>query len=364
MITAPGARSAPALLAAWLLAQGALGCHSPAPPAGSQSTTAPTARITAAPAATPPSAAAEPGGAPGPRSSSEPRAASGSPQPSGFALAVTVDDLPWVGRTRLPETRAEATTRLVGAFRQHAVPAVGFVTCDSVRIEPAVLDRWVEAGLELGNHTARHRDLDGSAISAWLGDVDRCHAELEHRLGKPPRFFRHPYLHYGATLERKHAAEQHILGMGYRLGHVTIVSHDWLFAAAYGESVRHKTTAEADAVVDELVAHVLEATRRARAESRTRFGREIAQVLLLHANLLLADDADRLLAALAQEGARFVTLGEALDDPVYALPDRYLGPHTFAWLDRIAPPPEGEPPWDAQQDRLLTARYRWALPRE
>jgi hypothetical protein len=51
--------------------------------------------------------------------------------------------------------------------------------------------------------------------------------------------------------------------------------------------------------------------------------REVAQVLLLHVGLADAETLDALLTAYEKEGARWVTLQQALADPVYAFdPDQ------------------------------------------
>lgn len=70
--------------------------------------------------------------------------------------------------------------------------------------------------------------------------------------------------------------------------------------------------------------------------SRELLGREPAQILLLHANALNAAYLDELAGMLAGRGYRFVTLDEALADPAYALPDRYVGPRGPSWLERWA----------------------------
>jgi hypothetical protein len=54
-------------------------------------------------------------------------------------------------------------------------------------------------------------------------------------------------------------------------------------------------------------------------------GRQIRQVLLLHANTLNADRFDALAEALVRRGYRFVTLTHALEDPAYCLPDVFVG---------------------------------------
>ena len=50
-------------------------------------------------------------------------------------------------------------------------------------------------------------------------------------------------------------------------------------------------------------------------ESKALFGREIPQVLLIHANSLNADAYPELARMMKARGYRFVPLGEALEDP-------------------------------------------------
>lgn len=66
------------------------------------------------------------------------------------------------------------------------------------------------------------------------------------------------------------------------------------------------------------------------------FGREIPHTLLLHANLLNAEQLERVLAMLEDRGYRFVGLPEAVSDPAYAREDSYVGPRGLSWLQRWA----------------------------
>jgi peptidoglycan-N-acetylglucosamine deacetylase len=45
-----------------------------------------------------------------------------------------------------------------------------------------------------------------------------------------------------------------------------------------------------------------------------------------------ADSADALFALAKKHGYKFITVDEALEDPVYNLPDNYTGPAGVAWL--------------------------------
>jgi len=66
------------------------------------------------------------------------------------------------------------------------------------------------------------------------------------------------------------------------------------------------------------------------------FGRDIKQVLLLHANAINADHFKDIVAMLQKRGYRFITLQAALSDKAYASPDTFTGPGGISWLDRWA----------------------------
>jgi peptidoglycan-N-acetylglucosamine deacetylase len=63
-------------------------------------------------------------------------------------------------------------------------------------------------------------------------------------------------------------------------------------------------------------------------------GREIPQILLVHASEMNADLIADLLAMFRRRGYRFVPLDEALADPAYRLPDGYTGTKGISWIHR------------------------------
>jgi peptidoglycan-N-acetylglucosamine deacetylase len=64
------------------------------------------------------------------------------------------------------------------------------------------------------------------------------------------------------------------------------------------------------------------------------FGREIPQVLLIHANEINAECLDALLARLSARGDRFVTLEDATKDEACKTEDRFVGTFGPSWLHR------------------------------
>jgi hypothetical protein len=79
-------------------------------------------------------------------------------------------------------------------------------------------------------------------------------------------------------------------------------------------------------------------------------GREIPQLMLLHASQMNADMMPDLLAMFRRRGYKFVTLSHALEDEAYRLPEEYVGTGGFSWIHRwsktkgIAPQGEPDPP--------------------
>jgi hypothetical protein len=88
------------------------------------------------------------------------------------------------------------------------------------------------------------------------------------------------------------------------------------------------------------------------------FGREIAQVMLLHCTRLNADSIDGIARLLHRAHLRPVSLSQAMRDPAYRRSETYVGKDGPDWLDRWAAaankdlPDLGDdgPPADIQAD--------------
>ena len=82
-------------------------------------------------------------------------------------MVITFDDLPAQRAHAIPEERILAINEgLVTLLTEQAIPAVGFVNEDKLfsngapaPVRVRLLELWLEAGLELGNHTFSHPDL-------------------------------------------------------------------------------------------------------------------------------------------------------------------------------------------------------------
>jgi peptidoglycan/xylan/chitin deacetylase (PgdA/CDA1 family) len=270
--------------------------------------------------------------------------AGGSPNRN---MVLTIDDLPAQRAPGIPQEQLETITgSLLEVLMRYQAPAIGFVNEAKLysggQIVPArvaLLERWLEAGIELGNHTYSHPDLHSVPLDAFESDLlqgDDISRPLAAAHGMPYRYFRHPFLHTGRDLQTRNALERKLDQLGYRVAPVTVDNSEWIFARAYGEALDRRDTELQEKLGTEYVQYMLRMVSYYEGQSRGLFDREIPQVLLVHANAINAHYLDPLLAALQDRGYRFIDLDRALSDPAFESPDTYVGPGGITWLHRWA----------------------------
>lgn len=262
-------------------------------------------------------------------------------------MAITIDDLPTVSVTDHRIEHAEKITRdLLAAIRRAGVPAIGFVNEGKLesdgKVDPrrvALLQRWLDAGLELGNHTFSHMDLHGGDPNAFHQDVLRGEAVTRRLLaakGEKPRYFRHPFLHTGRSLEVRDGLVSFLKDHGYTVAPVTIDNSDYIFSAAYDRAMAAGDAALTRRVATTYIDYMDAVVAFYEQQSGALFGREIPQTLLIHANALNAATFGELIERIRKRGYTFVTLETALKDPAYGSKDEYTGPAGITWLHRWA----------------------------
>lgn len=268
-------------------------------------------------------------------------------------IAITIDDLPAGDASAISAaSMKEMTAKLVGILKQQKIPAVGFVNerklykWGEVDERIKALAMWLDAGLELGNHTFSHASLNRVGLKAWEEEI--IQGETVTRLllaehNRKLRYFRHPYLDTGLDLQTRREAEAFLADRGYRVAPVTVDAWDWMFAGVYADARQHGDTALEQQIVQAYLVHTEEVLAYCEQLSRQLVGYEIKQVLLLHASWLEAEHVNEVLDVMRKRGYRFITLDEALTDLAYGQPDTYVGEVGTIWLDHWAIT-RGQPP--------------------
>jgi len=272
-------------------------------------------------------------------------------------VAVTVDDLPAGAANTMSAAAITAmTSKLLTTLRDQSVPVVGFVNekklykLGEVDERIRALRLWLDFGFELGNHTYSHSSLNQVGLKAWEDDVIQGENVIRLLLAEyhmKLRYFRHPFLDTGRDLRTRRDAEAFLADRGYRIAPVTLDAWDWMYAPVYDDAKKHGDTALQQELVRSYLSHSDAVLDYAEQLSKQIMGYESRQILLLHANQLEADHIGELLDVVRKRGYRFVSLGEALADPAYSLPDTYVGEEGTGWRDHWAitmgKPPQGAP---------------------
>lgn len=256
-------------------------------------------------------------------------------------VVVTFDDLPTSYEYSL-QAKQEITKKLLQSIKSNNIPAIGFVN-ESKLFVPGEIDgrtellrMWLDAGLELGNHTFSHVNLEKIPIEAYEEDVIRGETVTRLLLNQKNmklRYFRHPQLFTGLTVEYQNALAAFLKKRGYTVAPVTIDNVDYVFAYTYYKAKQRGDTKTMSVVGEAYIPYIEKMFEFFEQLSKDSFGYEIKQVLLLHANDLNADYLDKLAAMMKRRGYSFIALEEALKDKTYSLADAQMN-RGVSWIHR------------------------------
>jgi len=260
-------------------------------------------------------------------------------------MVITIDDLPMALNFSDLKAMQAMTAKLLGVLKENKVPAIGFVNEHKLFVNGqvdariAVLRQWLEAGMELGNHTYSHPRLFTTPLPQFEDDVLHGEVVLRKLLserGQSPRYFRHPYLSTGPSAQVRDDLEAFLKARGYTVAPVTVDHTDYMFAAAYADALRAKNAALAAQVRQAYLQHLLPALEYFEKLSREVTGGDHPQILLIHASQLNADCLGKMLSTMRERGYTFISLEAALQHPAYSRKDGYAGSPGISWQHRWA----------------------------
>jgi peptidoglycan/xylan/chitin deacetylase (PgdA/CDA1 family) len=245
-----------------------------------------------------------------------------APQLHAQSVAFTFDDGPTLAVTpRLaPEARNGA---MLAALAKHKVKAALFVTCGNGADRPeglALARAWGQAGHAVANHTMTHLDLNKAetTLAQYQGEVLACDRIVSTVPGYR-KWFRYTYLREGNTPDKRDGMRAFLREQGYRNAYVALDTSDWRLNDKLVEVLLKNPRADIEPIRQAYLSHIRQRALAYRALSQRLQGRDIAQVLLLHHNLINALWLDDVIQQFRDMGWTIVDPSEAFADPVYAL---------------------------------------------
>ena len=268
----------------------------------------------------------------------------GAQTPAGRRVAITIDDGPVVNEMTDLGNFQRITNGLVGSFQIEKVPVTLFVNERQLNVpgqrdaRAAVVEQWLDAGFDVGNHAYSHKSASNVPVDEFTDDVIKGEVitrPLLERRGRQLVWLRYPYLHSGATAEAHQAIVDFLEKRKYRHAPVTVDYADYTFAGAYTRELRRGNVEAADRIKQAYLDQVDMGFEYAEKSSLELYGREIAQILLIHCNELNSVSLRESIARMRKRGYTFISLEEAMQDEAYRRPDTFAGPGG-SWLSRTA----------------------------
>ncbi|MFZ0452341.1 MAG: polysaccharide deacetylase family protein [Ignavibacteriaceae bacterium] len=243
-------------------------------------------------------------------------------------VCFSFDDLPVVSYGISDTTfQKNLFEKLIYALKENDIPAIGFVNEKKlysqdkiIQFKVELLKQWVNNNLDLGNHTFSHPDYNLVSFGDYTQDLlkgETITKKILSNKGKTIRYFRHPFLHMGSTKEKADSLDNFLLIHGYRPAPVTIDNEDYLFAVAYKRVKIKKDSLLISRIGYDYINYMEKKLKYYEMQSNHLFGRNIKQILLLHASWLNSDYVDSLAAKFRKNNYEFITLDQALEDNIY-----------------------------------------------
>ncbi|NJD22768.1 MAG: polysaccharide deacetylase [Melioribacter sp.] len=269
------------------------------------------------------------------------------PQDQKSKIAVTIDDLPLQRIDHFENNKLRKIfDKLVKNIKSQRIPIIGFVNEMKLQVKGeydirriVLLKKWINAGLDLGNHTFSHPSLHDLSIEKFEEEIlkgEKITRELLNQNKKELKYFRHPYLQTGRSLEAKNTIEQFLSDHKYTVAPVTIDNADWIFASAYDKAIDSNKTEVMKQIGTEYINYMKSKIEYWQGQSIALFGRNINHVLLIHANTLNAEYFPELCKMIRSMNYKFVSLDEALHDEAYKSNDTFIGNGGISWIHRWA----------------------------
>ena len=273
-------------------------------------------------------------------------------------VALTFDDLPALSLFADQPYVNYLNDMLLRGLRRNRLPATGFVNegkLGEINRDQQVdnLQKWLNAGMNLGNHTYSHESPNALGAQAYIQDIARGEPVIRGLLearGKSLGWFRHPYLETGFPEAVKREIDDWLTAHGYRIAPVTIDANDWEFAEPYDDAISRHDEARRLRIKAQYLDYTERTIAWCQSASEGLFGRQIAFVMLLHATRLNADSIGDLARILKRRRLKGVTLEEAMKDPAYRLGDPYVGRDGIDWIERWSNELHKPLPWATWQD--------------
>lgn len=258
-------------------------------------------------------------------------------------LAITMDDmLMWRG---LPVPKGYSALGIAQSMtqaleRHRATDVYAFSNTSPADDDPELLrvfDHWVEHGHHVANHTHNHPSINWVDAQTYIGDIERTEEIIKRWASlAPTRYFRYCNDMWGDTADKQEKVGAYLQKHGYIPVPVTVGFRDSRFAPAYWRSLKRDDKDGVKYLRDAFVETAMHELRLHAANARAVFGRDPIHIWLIHGTPLGGDCLDRILDEFEAAGVEFVSVDEAMADPMNAIVPPRVSPEFIHQVEKWA----------------------------
>ncbi len=248
------------------------------------------------------------------------------PAPRGLSahpvVTLTFDDLPAAGSLPPGMDRTQILTKLADELKANRLEGTyGFVNAVDLTGDADAqnaLHIWLDAGMNIGNHTWSHVLLTESTEEAFEQEIAKDEPALESFAQvRDWRWFRYPALLEGESIAKRRAVLSYLTAHHYRVARVTLDFQDDEWNDPYARCVAQNNAEAIQWLKQSYMDSAVEYIRAGREEQLVVFGHEIPNVLLLHATAFTTLMLPDLMTLLRREGFVFDGLADVESNPIY-----------------------------------------------
>ena len=258
-------------------------------------------------------------------------------------VAITMDDmLLWRG---VPVPKNYSSLGIARAMtqaltRHRATDVFAFSNTAPAEDDPELLrvfDHWCEQGHHVANHTHHHASINWVDAKTYIGDIERTEEIIAHWAARAPkRYFRYCNDMWGDTAEKQAAVGAYLAQHGYTPVPVSVGFRDSRFMAAYWRTLQCDDREGIKFLRRAFVETAMHEMRLHAANGRAVYGRDPVHIWLIHGTPLGGDCLDEILDQFEAAGVQFVSLDEAMSDPMNALVPPRVSPEFIHQVEKWA----------------------------
>jgi peptidoglycan/xylan/chitin deacetylase (PgdA/CDA1 family) len=221
------------------------------------------------------------------------------------------------------EDTVENLDKVIQALREHQMPpTVDFVVGQS--IDKMMVERWVQSGNFIGNMTYSRIKAKNRDPREFIADIRLNDEILEPFLTKKPpaqKYFRYPRLKTSKDAQARDQIKEYLKNNGYIEAMATIDTPDSQFSSIYCAARARGDETCARLIKENYKMLLLDRTLKTRTAAKKRTGYDVKLILTVGMNQFTCDYLQEILTWYKNLGVRFISLDEALRDPLYTSVD-------------------------------------------